>query len=292
MHINLYLLFSRFLIIYLTAKYLSIIIYQEETNMYRIDLNSDLGESFGHYQIGSDREIIKTVSSVNVACGVHAGDPIVMNQTVKSCVQQGVAVGAHPGFPDLQGFGRRQMYMKEGELKNYITYQLGALDAFAKKHGTKIQHVKPHGALNNMMPYSEQYSREICEAILDFDPSIILVAPTNTMTLDMGRKMGLRTISEVFADRAYQDDGYLLSRSHPQALLADEDLAIERVIRMIKEGVVTSINGNDIEIQAESVCIHSDSPIAFNYAKKVRKALEESGITICNMEELLKTKSA
>lgn len=255
--------------------------------MYRIDLNSDLGESFGHYQIGCDREIIKTVSSVNIACGVHAGDPMVMDKTIKACCQQNVAVGAHPGFPDLQGFGRRQMYMGKGELKNYILYQLGALNAFAKKHGTKLQHVKPHGALNNMMPYNEQYSREICEAILDFDPSIILVAPTNTMTLEMGRDMGLRTISEVFADRAYQDDGYLLSRSHPQALLDDEDFAIKRIIRMIKEGIVTSINGKDIKIQAESVCVHSDSPMALNYAKKVRSALEAAGIVICNMEELL-----
>ncbi|MDO4275515.1 MAG: 5-oxoprolinase subunit PxpA [Eubacteriales bacterium] len=254
--------------------------------MYKVDLNSDLGESFGHYEIGFDRDIIKTVSSVNIACGVHAGDPMVMDRTVKLCTKWGTAVGAHPGFPDLQGFGRRQMHMNKGELKNYIIYQLGALSAFARKNGTRLQHVKPHGALNNMMPYSEQYSREICEALLDFDPDLILVAPTNTMTLHMARDMGLRTVSEVFADRAYQDDGYLLSRSYPEALLTDEDAAIERVIRMIKEGVVTSVTGKEIKIQAESVCIHSDTAMALNYAHKVRKALENSGITICNMEEL------
>jgi UPF0271 protein len=256
--------------------------------MYRIDLNSDLGESFGHYQIGCDSEIIKTVSSVNIACGIHAGDPMVMDKTVEMCQSCGTAIGAHPGFPDLQGFGRRQMYLGKGELKNYILYQLGALSAFARRHGTKIQHIKPHGALNNMMPYNEQYSREICEAILAFDPDIILVAPTNTMTLEMGRDMGLRTISEVFADRAYQDDGYLLSRTHPQAILSDEDFAIKRVIRMIKEGVVTSVTGKDIKIQAESVCVHSDSPMALNYAKKIRAALKDAGIIICNMEEMLR----
>lgn len=258
--------------------------------MYRIDLNSDLGESFGRYTIGCDEEIIRTVTSVNVACGVHAGDPMVMEQTVKRCMETGTAIGAHPGFPDLQGFGRRQMQLKKGELKNYILYQLGALSAFARMYGTKIQHVKPHGALNNMMPYSEQYSREICQAILDFDPDIILVAPTNTMTLEMARDCGLRTISEVFADRAYQDDGYLLPRSFPEALLTDEDEAIKRVIRMIKTGTVTSVNGKEISIQAESVCIHSDSGIALNYARKVRKALEEEGIVLCNMEELLRSR--
>lgn len=258
--------------------------------MYRIDLNSDLGESFGHYQIGCDEEIIRTVSSVNIACGVHAGDPMVMDRTIGMCMENQVAVGAHPGFPDLQGFGRRQMQMKPGELKNYMVYQIGALSAFAKMHETKFQHVKPHGALNNMMPYSEQYSKEICEAILAVDPDIILVAPTNTMTLEMAKDMGLRTISEVFADRAYQDDGYLISRADPRAIIQDEDFAIRRIIRMIKEGVVTSVNGKEISIQAESICVHSDSPMALNYAKKVRKALEQEGIQICNMEEILKNK--
>lgn len=258
--------------------------------MYRVDLNSDLGESFGHYQIGADEEIIKVASSVNIACGVHAGDPMVMDSTIKMCMEYHTAVGAHPGFPDLQGFGRRQLQMKPGELKNYIIYQLGALRAFAELHQTRIQHVKPHGALNNMMPYSEQYSREICEAILAVDPEIIFVAPTNTMTLQMARDMGLRTISEVFADRAYQDDGYLLSRAHPEAMITDEDSAIERVIRMIKEGVVTTINGKDIAIEAESICIHSDSAMALNYARKVRKALEAAEISVCNMAEYLKLK--
>ena len=255
--------------------------------MYKVDLNSDLGESFGLYKIGCDKEIINTVSSVNIACGVHAGDPMVMDQTIDMCLKHHVAVGAHPGFPDLQGFGRRQMQMKPGELKNYIIYQLGALSAFAHVHGTKLQHVKPHGALNNMMPYSEQYSREICEAILAVDPELILVAPTNTMTLEMARDMGLRTISEVFADRAYDDDGYLLSRSRPEAILSDEDFAIKRIIRMIKEGVVTSVNGKEIPVEAKSICVHSDSPMALNYALKVRQKLESADIQICNMETLL-----
>lgn len=254
--------------------------------MYKVDLNSDLGESFGLYKIGCDEEIIKTVSSVNIACGVHAGDPMVMDSTIKACVEHNVAVGAHPGFPDLQGFGRRQMNMKPGELKNYIIYQLGALSAFAHMHETKIQHVKPHGALNNMMPYSEQYSREICEAILAVNPDIIFLAPTNTMTIKMAQDMGLRTISEVFADREYDDDGYILSRARPEAMITDEDYAIKRIIRMVKEGVVTSVNGKEIPIKAESICIHSDSQMALNYARKVKKALENADIQICNMSLL------
>lgn len=196
--------------------------------MYKVDLNSDLGESFGRYTVGCDEEILHTVSSVNIACGVHAGDPMVMNRAVQRCKELGVAPGVHPGFPDLQGFGRRQILMNPGELKNYIVYQIGALSAFAKMYGMKLQHVKPHGALNNMMPYNEMYSKEICEAILAVDPELILVAPTNTMTLEMARDMGLKTVSEVFADRAYQDDGYLVSRAKPHAMITDENEAIQR----------------------------------------------------------------
>lgn len=253
--------------------------------MYRIDLNSDLGESYGRYTVGCDEELLQVVSSANIACGVHAGDPVVMNRTMENCRRQGVAPGAHPGFPDLQGFGRRQMQMKPGELRSYLIYQIGALQAFASAHKMKLQHVKPHGALNNMMPYHEMYSREICEAILAVDPDLILVAPTNTMTLEMARDMGLRTVSEVFADRAYQDDGYLVPRSEPDAMITDEEDAIRRVIRMIREGVVTSKSGKDVPIQAESVCIHSDSAIAPAYARKVRKALEDAGIRICRMSD-------
>ena len=260
--------------------------------MLYVDLNSELGESFGRYTLGHDEDIIRTASSVNIACGMHAGDPVVMDKTVALCKQWDTAVGAHPGFPDLQGFGRRQMQMKPGELKAYVIYQIGALKAFAAKHGVKLQHVKPHGALNNMMPYSEQYSREICEAILAVDPSIILVAPTNTLTLRMAREMGLRTVSEVFADRAYQDDGYLLSRAEPNAMITDEEFAIRRVVRMVKEGVVTSVSGKEILIQADSICVHGDGPIALRYSQKVRAALEAENITVCNMEELLKHRTA
>ena len=255
--------------------------------MYKVDLNSDLGESFGRYTVGCDEEILHTVSSANIACGIHAGDPCVMNQTMLRCKELGVAPGAHPGFPDLQGFGRRQIQMKPGELKNYIAYQIGALSAFAKMHGMKLQHVKPHGALNNMMPYSEMYSKEICEAILAVDPELILVAPTNTMTLEMARDMGLKTVSEVFADRAYKDDGYLVSRAEPDAMITDEEEAIRRVIRMIREGIVVSNTGKEIHIQADSVCVHSDSAVALQYARKVRKALEAENIQIVNMEQML-----
>ncbi|OKY53572.1 5-oxoprolinase subunit PxpA [Megasphaera cerevisiae] len=255
--------------------------------MLKVDLNSDLGESYGRYTLGCDEELLKTISSANVACGFHAGDPTVMDYTVQLAKKYHTALGAHPGFPDRQGFGRRPMLMKKGELKNLILYQLGALQAFAAAYGVQLEHVKPHGALNNMMVHNEMYSEEICDAILAIDPQLILVAPTNTLTYDMGKAKGLRTISEVFADRRYDDDGYILSRSQPQAMIEDIDTAIAQVIHMVKYGKVTTIHGKEVNIKAESICVHGDGPIARAYAHTIRNALEAAQIKICNMNTYL-----
>ena len=235
--------------------------------MYRVDLNSDLGESFGNYTIGMDEEILKYVSSANVACGWHAGDAMVMEKTVALAKEFGTAVGAHPGFPDLVGFGRRNMAVTPDEAKAYVRYQLGALMAFCTAHGVKIQHVKPHGALYNMAAVDEKLAIAMCEAVYEVDKE----------------KVGLRAASEVFADRAYNDDGTLVSRKLPGAVIKDKDLAIKRVIRMVKEGKVESINGNDIAIKADSICVHGDNPKALEFVKNIRETLIAEGVEIKNL---------
>ena len=248
--------------------------------MYFVDLNSDLGESFGNYTIGMDEEILKYVSSANVACGWHGGDPLVMENTVALAKEFGTAVGAHPGFPDLMGFGRRNMVLTPEEAKAYMKYQLGALMAFTTAKGMKIQHVKPHGALYNMAAVDEKLAKALCEAVHEVDPEIIFMGLAGSKMISVAKEVGLKTASEVFADRAYNDDGTLVSRKLPGAMIKDKELAIKRVVRMIKEGVVESINGNDIAIQADSVCVHGDNPKALEFVKNIRETLIAVGIEI------------
>ena len=224
--------------------------------MYSIDLNSDMGESFGAYKIGNDSEIIKRITSSNIACGYHAGDPMVMDNVVRLAKEHNVAVGAHPGYPDLMGFGRRKMTLTPLEVKNYMKYQIGALWAFAKSYGMKLQHVAPHGALGNLCQYDREVSRAICEAVYEIDPSIMIFYCAGAVLGDEAEKIGLKTASEIFADRAYMDDLSLVPRKQPGAMITDEDLAVERCIRMVKEGRVKSINGNDIEIRGDTLCVH------------------------------------
>lgn len=200
--------------------------------MYKVDLNSDLGESFGAYTIGLDNEVIAHVSSVNVACGYHAGDPLVMEKTVAAAKAAGVAVGAHPGFPDLMGFGRRNMVVSPKEVKAYVKYQLGALMAFAAAEGIRLQHCKPHGALYNMAGKDMDLALAIAEAIAEVDESIILLGLANSKMIDAGKQLGLRVANEVFADRAYQADGSLVPRKLPGAVIHDKDEAIARTVRM------------------------------------------------------------
>ena len=252
--------------------------------MLRVDLNSDLGESFGRYTLGMDDQILPVISSANVACGFHASDPVVMEKTVKLAKASGVAVGAHPGYPDLMGFGRRNMVISPDEARAYILYQLGALYAFLKPLGMEMQHVKPHGAFYNMAAKDYELSKAICQAVKDFDPHLILLGLSGSQHIRAAEDVGLRAVSEVFADRAYEEDGTLVNRKKPGAMITDEDEAIRRVVRMVKEGKVTAITGRDIPIRAESICVHGDGEKALLFSKRIRAAMEAEGVSIVPMK--------
>ena len=256
--------------------------------MYYVDLNCDLGESFGAYKIGKDEDIIPLISSANVACGAHAGDPDVMAKTADICKSSGVYMGAHPGFFDLMGFGRRNMAVSPEEAKNLIIYQVGALDAFAKSRGISLQHVKPHGALYNMAAKDKNLARAIAEGIYSYNPDLILLGLSGSEMINAAREIGLPYAAEVFADRAYEDDGTLVARSKPGAMIKDENEAVRRVIRMIKEHKVTSISGKEIEISPASVCVHGDSEKALLFVRKIRDALFSEKIEIKPLSEIVK----
>lgn len=248
--------------------------------MYSIDLNSDMGESFGAYKIGGDDEIIKYVTTANVACGYHAGDPIVMDRVVGMAKERGVDVGAHPGYPDLMGFGRRKMVLSFQEVKNYVRYQIGALSAFTKSYGIKLHHVAPHGAMGNQCQYDEEISQAICEAVCEFDKDLIIYYCAGAVLGKIAESMGLRTAAEIFADRAYMDDLSLAPRKMEGSMITDEDIAIKRCVRMIKEGKVTSMNGKEIDIKGDTLCVHGDGPKAILFVKKIRETFEQEGIQI------------
>lgn len=246
----------------------------------RIDLNSDLGESFGNYTIGMDAEVISRVSSVNIACGWHAGDPNVMAETVKMAVEKGVGIGCHPGFPDLMGFGRRVMQVSDTELKNYVKYQIGALKAFVDSEGGVLQHVKPHGAMYNMAAKDEKMAWAIARAVYEVDKNLILMGLSGSKMLTCAESMGLKTASEVFADRAYQKDGTLVPRSQPGAVIHDTQAAINQVVEMVKSGTAKAITGETIHIKAESICVHGDNAKALEFVDAIRKRLQSEGIEI------------
>ena len=248
--------------------------------MYKIDLNCDLGESYGTYRLGMDGQIIPLISSANVACGFHAGDFNTMAKTVGLCKESGVSIGAHPGFPDLQGFGRRNMSLSPAEVQNLITYQVGALAAFCRSAGVRLRHVKPHGALYNMAAKDPALARAICQGVYDFDSSLILLGLSGSEMLRQAREIGLPCAAEVFADRAYEEDGTLVPRGKPGAMITDEEEAVRRVIGMILNHRVQAITGKEIEICPDSVCVHGDSEKALLFVKKIRSALESAGITI------------
>lgn len=245
-----------------------------------IDLNCDLGESFGAYKMGLDEEVLPYVTSANIACGFHGGDPMVMEQTVALCKKYGVRAGAHPGFPDLAGFGRRNMSLSPAEVKAGTMYQIGALSAFCKGAGIRLWHVKPHGALYNMAAKDYELAKAICQAIKEVDDSLILLALSNSEMLRAAKDTGLSAASEVFADRAYERDGSLVSRSRKGSMIEDEILAVNRVIRMAKEGVVEAIDGSVVSIEADSVCVHGDGVKALKFVKKIRNGLLEAGIEV------------
>jgi UPF0271 protein len=245
-----------------------------------IDLNCDMGEGYGAWRVGQDDTLLDLVTSANIACGFHAGDPSIMERTVKAALSRGVSLGAHPSLPDLQGFGRRVMAIIPDEAYGLVLYQIGALDAFVRAAGGKLHHIKPHGALYNMAAKDATLADAVARAARDFDPGLILVGLSGSELLRAGRALGLVCASEVFADRGYEPDGSLTPRGSTAAMIEDAEVAVSRVLRMIREGVVCSRTGEDVMVQADTVCIHGDRPKALAFARWLRRALKEEGITV------------
>lgn len=247
---------------------------------YQVDLNSDLGESFGAYKIGQDDLIMRYITSANIACGYHAGDHNVIHQAVKKAIERNVGLGAHPGLHDLIGFGRRTMQVDAQDIYNLTVYQLGAMQAFAQINKCELCHVKPHGALYNMASIDDEIAHAIAEAVYDVNPKLILFGLSGQELIKIGRKVGLKVAAEVFADRTYQPDGTLTSRKEARAMIDDMEEAISRVIRMVTEGKVEAVDGSDIDICADTVCVHGDEPTALEFVKRLREGLTQAGIFI------------
>jgi 5-oxoprolinase (ATP-hydrolysing) subunit A len=247
-----------------------------------IDLNCDMGESFGAYTIGMDEQVMQHITSANIACGFHAGDPMVMDKTVKLAVENKVGIGAHPGYPDLLGFGRRNMACTPEEIRQYIIYQIGALNAFCKVHNTRLTHVKPHGALYLEAVENESTARAIATGIMDLDPTLNFVALAgkkgDTMRR-MGEELGLKVVYEAFPDRAYTQDGTLVSRKLPGAVICDPDTVAQRALGMAN-GYVTAVDGTTIQLTAQTLCVHGDNLGAINLVKTIRKVLKENNIQV------------
>ena len=251
----------------------------------RIDLNCDMGESFGMYKLGLDEEVIKHISSASIACGFHAGDPMWMRHTVRLAEEHGVAVGAHPSYPDLAGFGRRDLAVTPDEARADLVYQIGALQAFTA--GKRLQHVKPHGAMYNRAVHDEDLARAICQAVLDADPEMVVLALAGSRWAEIAQDMGLRVAREVFADRALNADGTLVSRSIDGAVLHDVDEVVERSVAMVTEGKATAVTGEEIEVRADSLCIHGDTPEAVEMAAALNRELGAAGVIVVPLAELV-----
>ncbi len=251
-----------------------------------IDLNSDLGESFGNYKMNNDAEIMKYITSANIACGFHAGDPLVIEKTIKLALENNVSIGAHPGYPDLVGFGRRSMKVGNDELYSMILYQVGALKAMTEALGGKLAHVKPHGALYRDLAYDYPKSIIVAEAIFKIDPELIFVGLANSKMLRAAREVGLKAVNEVFADRAYNDDGSLVSRLQEGAIIHDGEFCLEQVDQMITENTVKSINGNIIPIQADTICVHGDNIKALEFVKALNRFLTQRKIELRSIKNL------
>jgi UPF0271 protein len=251
-----------------------------------IDLNCDMGEGFGAWTIGDDAELLRHVSSANIACGLHAGDPMVMRRTVRLAREHGAAVGAHPGLPDLQGFGRRAMAITPDEAYALMLYQIGALAAIAGAEGVVLTHVKPHGALYNMAAVDRALADALAAAARDADAGHVLVGLSGSALVAAGRGIGLRVASEVFADRTYQPDGTLTPRTRPDALHHHTRAAVEQVLRMVHDGVVVATDGSRVPVEADTVCIHGDGAHAADFARALRSALRDAGIEVTPLARL------
>lgn len=248
--------------------------------MKRIDLNCDLGESFGAWHMGDDDALLALISSANIACGFHAGDPAIMRRTVEQAVKQGVAIGAHVSLPDLQGFGRREMNVSADEVQAMTLYQIGALHAFAQAAGTRLAHVKPHGALYNMAARDRSLAEAIARAVHAFDPQLQLFALAGSALIDAGRAVGLPVAAEAFADRRYLADASLQSRREAGAVIDDASMATAQAIGIARDGVVQAANGQQIKLHADTLCLHGDGAHAVALAQQLREALRRSGLCI------------
>jgi 5-oxoprolinase (ATP-hydrolysing) subunit A len=246
----------------------------------RVDLNCDMGESFGAYSLGNDDQILEFVTSANIACGFHAGDPSVMERTVRAAVGKGVAIGAHPGYRDLEGFGRRFLDLTPDEAYDLVVYQVGALQGFVAAAGARMQHVKPHGAFYNAAAIDLKVAEAIAKAVRDVDSELILFGLSGSELITAGEKAGLHTASEAFVDRTYQLDGTLTSRRQPGAMIEDRDRAMAYAVRLVKEGKVASLQGVDVDVRADTICVHGDGPHALEFVRLIRRRLEESGIEV------------
>jgi len=256
---------------------------------YKMDINSDLGESYGAWRMGDDAALLDVVTSANVACGFHAGDPAGILQTVRAAAQRGVAVGAHVAYPDLVGFGRRNMDPTSRELVADVIYQIGALQGLARAAGTQVRYVKPHGALYNTIAHDERQGNDVVTALLEIDPGLTLLALAGSPLIERARARGLRVVAEAFADRAYNDDGSLVSRRLPGAVLHDAGEAAERMRRLVQTGEVATITGGTVRLQADSICVHGDSPGAVEMARRVRARLEQAGVALRPFVELARS---
>lgn len=245
-----------------------------------IDLNCDMGEAFGNYPMPADEMLMNYISSASIACGFHAGDPQVMQQTVLLAAKKGVAIGAHPGLPDLQGFGRREIKITPREAYQMVLYQVGALHGFVKAAGEKLNHVKPHGALYNMAARDSGLADAVAKAVYDFDPGLILFALAGSEMISAAQNAGLRYASEVFADRSYQDDGSLTPRAQPGAIITDDRQAVTQALLMVDSQQVMSAAGNVIPVKADTLCLHGDGLHAVEFARNIRESLIKSGTVI------------
>ncbi len=246
----------------------------------KVDLNSDMGEGFGPWKMGDDAALLDIVTSANIACGFHAGDPDVMDQTMRTAIANGVGIGAHPGFADLKGFGRRKLPIPHDELANGVAYQLGAAQAMAKRAGGHVRHLKLHGALANMASEDHALARVCYQAALDVAPDIVIMVLAATAQQDAAQELGCNWAGEIFADRAYNDDATLVDRSQPGAVLHDADVAAPRILQMLEAGAIISETGKHIPCRIDTICLHGDTPDAVNMARGIRQHLEQAGVTL------------
>ena len=248
--------------------------------MKTIDINCDMGESYGAWKMGQDAEVMPFISSANIACGFHGGDPATIRQTVRLAVDRGVAIGAHPSLPDLQGFGRRVMKITPQDMYDLVLYQAGAVEAFARAAGAKLHHVKCHGALYNMAATDEGLSEAMARAVKDLGTHVILYALSNSKMMHIAKQSGVPVAGEVFADRGYAEDGTLSPRGKPGAMIEDAGVAAERALAMVAQGYVTALSGKRVAVSADTLCLHGDQPGAVSFAKAIRKAFAEHGVTV------------